>query len=274
MMAGDFSMQSTLIDVFRNLLTSIGDFLPRLMTAVVVILLGVLVAKIAERVLRTAFDKFGIDDLLGRAGVNENLQKFGLRDKPGRLLSRTVYFLLLVLFTQSVTRAVGLDTIADAIGSFFAYLPNLVAAFLVLLLGMIVSGFLGGTVARSAEEAGIEYAAVLGRLVGALVLFVVIIMAISQLRIDTDIIKAVVLVLLAGFALAVALTFGLGTREITRNMVAGFYARKMFASGETIRIRGERGTLVSITPLQTIIDQDGATVSFPNRIFLDEVIRR
>jgi small-conductance mechanosensitive channel len=273
-MNDSFGLKDAALEVLHTLTAAVAELVPRLLIAVVVILVGVLVARLAERAVRVIFDRFRINDLLERAGVITTLKKFGLQDSPGRLLSRTIYFLLIILFVQAVTRAVGLGAIADAISSFFAYLPNLVAAFLVLLLGMMVAQFIAGAVTRSAAEAGVEFAPILGRIVSSLILFVVVMMAISQLKIDTEIVRSVVLVLLSGFALAFALSFGLGSREVTRNIMAGFYVRKLFRVGELIEIGNERGTLVGITAMHALVEQDGETLSFPNRRFLDEVVRQ
>jgi small-conductance mechanosensitive channel len=259
--------------VTENLVIMVADMVPRFLVALVVILLGLLVAKIAEKTIRMLFERLRIDALLERAGFTGALRRMGLTGSPGKLLARSVYFLLIVLFTQAVCRAVGLHVIADAIGAFFSYLPNLAAAFLVLLLGMIVSQFLGRTISTSAEESGLEYGAMLGRAVSSLVMFVVVIMAIGQLRIDTGIIRMVVLVLLSGVAVAIALSFGLGTRDITRNIVAGFYVRRLLREGEALEIDGQSGTLVGVTALQTLIAQDGRTVAIPNQRFLDQVAR-
>ncbi len=273
-MDGGFGLKEASLEVLQTLTGAVADLVPRLLTAVVVILVGIVVARLAERTVRMIFDRFRLNDLLERVGVIGTLKKFGLQDSPGRLLSRTIYFLLIILFVQAVSRAVGLGAIADAISAFFTYLPNLVAAFLVLLLGMMVAQFIARAVSRSAAEAGVEFAPLLGRIVSTLILFVVVMMAISQLKIDTDIIRSVVLVLLAGFTLAFALSFGLGSREVTRNIMAGFYVRKLFRVGESIEISGERGVLMGITAMHTLVDKDGETLAFPNRRFLDDTVRQ
>ncbi|NNF07484.1 MAG: mechanosensitive ion channel [Candidatus Eisenbacteria bacterium] len=273
-MDNGFSLTGTLQDVGQNLLQSFSDFIPRAVTAIIVILIGLLVAKIAERFLRGLFEKLKFDDLLEKVGVTESLRKFGMDKGPGYVLSRSVYFLLVILFTQSVTRAVGLNTIADAIGAFFGYLPNLLTAFLVLLVGMIVSQFAGNVVTRSASDSGVDYAPMLGRMVSGLIFFVVLIMSISQLKIDTEIVRIVVTIILSAFGLGLALTFGLGSRSVTRNILAGFYARKLFTIGEQIEIKGESGTLNAITPLQTLIEREGSVIAIPNQVFLDEVVKQ
>jgi hypothetical protein len=273
-MDGQFSLTGTLLRILDNMVNAVSEFVPRALTALLIILLGWLIAKGAERGISSAFSRLKLDVFLDKVGLAPSLQKLGLKSPPGRVLARAAYYLLLIFFFQNAAQAAGLLTIAAAIGSFFSYLPNLLAAVLVLFLGIVIAQFLGRTITQSATDAGIDYAALLGRIVSGLVLFVMIIMAITQLEFDTQVVISVVLVLLSGFSLALALSFGLGTRDITRNIVAGFYARKLFRSGEEVDIGGERGILVSILPIQTLIKKDDQTLAIPNRVFLDEVIKQ
>ncbi len=90
---------------------------------------------------------------------------------------------------------------------------------------------------------------------------------------ETEIIRIFTLCILSGLAVAFGLSFGLGTREITRNIVSGFYARKVFQVGDAIEVRGRKGTLKSITPTQTLLEADGETIAVSNGVFLDEVVR-
>jgi small-conductance mechanosensitive channel len=202
------------------------------------------------------------------------LQKLGLQGAPGDLLSRLVYYLILALFIQSAAQSVGLVAVSDAITAFFGYLPNLLAAVVVLMIGLLIAQFASGAVTRSARDSGVEFAPILGRIVSGLIIFVVGLMAVTELQIDTDVIRSVVLVLLAGLALALALTFGLGTRDITRNLVAGFYARKLFKPGDRIEIAGRSGILAGISPVQVVIEEDGAMTTIPNKVFLEEAVRQ
>jgi small-conductance mechanosensitive channel len=273
-MDNSFSLMSAITGVLNSLSDSFAAFTPRALTALVVFLAGLLLAKIAARVIKTTFARLKVDDLLERVGLTEILHKLGLRETPGYLLSRLVFYLLLLLFTQSAAEAVGLTAISGSITAFFGYLPHFVAASIVLLIGMLIAQFAGGAVTRSARDSGIEFAPILGRIVSSLVIFLAGLMAVTQLRIDTEIIHSVVLIMLAGAALALALTFGLGTREITRNLVAGFYVRKLFEVGKDLEVNEVDGTLAGITPLHTVIEKDGQLVTVPNSVFLEKSARQ
>ena len=99
-------------------------------------------------------------------------------------------------------------------------------------------------------------------------------MAVAQLKIDTGMIRIVTSFVLAGAALAFGLSFGLGTREIVRNIVAGFYARKFLSVGKTLEILGHRGVLTAITPTHSILESDGQNISLANSAFLEQVSKQ
>ncbi|MDH3424226.1 MAG: mechanosensitive ion channel, partial [Gemmatimonadota bacterium] len=150
----------------------------------------------------------------------------------------------------------------------------IVAAILILVLGSTAAQFAGRAVTEAATSSGIEFAGSLGSVVSAVVMFVLGIMAVSQLKIDTEIVQVVTAAVLAGMALAFGLTFGLGSRDLTRNILAGFYARKTFEIGRTMEVRGESGELKTITPTQTLLQQGDRVVAVANSVFLEEVVKQ
>ncbi len=273
-MENEFSLQSALNSVLESLTASVAGFLPKALTALAVFLVGFILAKIAAKTIKTVFEKLRLNDLLQRIGLTETLERFGLQETPGYLLSRLVYYLILALFIQSAAESVGLAAVADAMTAFFNYLPNLLAAALILLIGMIIAQFASGAVTSSARNSGVEFAPILGRAVSSLIVFLAVLMAVTQLKIDTEIIMSVVLILLAGGSLALALTFGLGSRDITRNLIAGFYARKIFEPGEKIEIHGREGVLAGITPVHALLEEEGRMTTIPNSVFLEEAVRQ
>jgi len=268
-----FALTDALLEVGRSVTTSMAEFVPRILTAVAVVLVGLLVAKLVERLLRGFLVKVRFDAILERLGLADALARVGVKGSASHGVGRIVYFLLLVLFTQSAARSVGLVAISSAIQSFFSYVPNLVAAVAIVLLGTVVARAAARMVETSARDSGIDYAPTLGRVVSALIMFVMLIMAVTQLEIDTELIRSVAIVLIAGAALAFALTFGLGSRGITRNVLAGFYIRKLVRPGERVEVSGVRGTLVAVTPVKTVVETDDEVIAVANEAFLDGVVK-
>jgi small-conductance mechanosensitive channel len=267
-------IRQRLIDAFANLISSVVNAVPTLIVGILLVAGAFLLATLAERSLRFILTKVRFDQLVGKAGIDQAFQRLGIRQDLTWVIPRLVYFLVLLLLAQTAVEALGLEAIGNAINAFFSYLPNIVAAMLLLLLGSTVGQFAGRTVTSSAESAGLDFAPALGRLVSSGILFVCAMMAIAQLKIDTEIIRIVTSLVLGGAALAFGLSFGLGTRDIIRNIAAGFYARKLVAIGRPLEIKGERGVLVAVTATHTILEFEGKETLLPNSEFLNEVAKQ
>jgi hypothetical protein len=263
-------MKEKLVLAFSNLADSVIAAVPKVALGLVLVFAALLAARIIEAALRYALTKLRFDALVGKVGIDRALQRLGIRQQLALLIPRLVYFLVLLLLAKTAVDALGLTAISDAIGAFFGYLPNIVAALLLLILGSTVGQFAGQTVAQSAQSSGIEFAPALGKLVSGLILFVCAMMAIAQLKIDTDIVRIVTSFLLGGAALAFGLSFGLGTRGVVRNIAAGFYARKLLVVGRPLEVAGRRGVLRAITATHLVLDADGKETMVSNETFLDE----
>jgi hypothetical protein len=262
------------VTTYQGMVDSVIAWTPTVLLALLLLISALVVAKIVEKVLRTVMVRLRFDALVEKVGIDQAIQRLGMRESLNVVIPRIVYYLLLFLFAKTAADALGLVAISGAIGAFMAYLPNIIAALLILILGSAAAQFAGRTVAEAAGNSGIEFASSLGGVVSGLLLFVLGIMAITQLQIDTEIIRVVTTAILAGMALAFGLTFGLGSRDMTRNILAGFYARKTFDIGKEIEIRGERGELKSITPTQTLLQQGDRVVAVANAVFLEEIVKQ
>lgn len=259
--------------IYRSAVDGALRTIPHVLAGVITLLTLVVVAKILERLLRGLLVRLRFDVLLQHAGIDKALHRLGLRESINVVLPRLVYFLLLCLIARIGADLLGLRPVSDAFAAFFGYLPNVVAAVLLLVVGSAASQFAGQTVAQAAREANIDFARSLGNLVSMLILFVVGIMALSQLRIETEIIHVVTICSLSGVALAFGLSIGLGARAITRDIVAGFYVRKVVSPGDEIEVDGERGTLVAITSAQALLATSTRTVAIANSRLLRGVAR-
>lgn len=261
-------MGDKLLQAFGGLMDSIIVATPKVAVGILLIIAAVLGAKVIEKVLRFVLTKVRFDRLVGTVGVDRALQRLGIRQELTVLIPRLTYFLVLILFAKTAVDALGLVAISNAIGAFFSYLPNIVAALLLLILGSTAGQFAGQTVSQSAANSGIEFAPALGRLVSGVILFVCAMMAIAQLRIDTDIVRIVTSLVLGGAALAFGLSFGLGTREIVRNIAAGFYARKILVIGKPVEIGGEQGVLRAVTATHLILQSGDQETAVSNATLL------
>lgn len=268
-------MKEKLFSAFENLADSAVAAAPRVLIGIVLMVVGLLAAKIIEIVLRFILTRIRFDGLMEKAGIDKTLQRVGLRQQLNVTIPRIVYFLTLIVIARTAADGLGLTAISSAIGAFFAYLPNIIAALLLLIVGTAVSQFASETVTEAGRNSGLDFAPTLGKLVSGLIMFVVGMMAIGQLQIDTNMVRIVTSFILGGGALAFGLAFGLGTRDVVRNITAGFYLRKHLLVGERVEIIGQSGILRSITATHVVLEgEDGIEISLANSMFLDQVAKQ
>jgi len=268
-------MKEKLFSAFTSLADSVIATAPKVVVGIVLMVVGLVVAKIIEVVLRFVLTRIRFDTLMEKAGVDKTLHRIGLRQQLNIAIPRIVYFLTLIILARTASDALGLTAISGAIGAFFSYLPNIIAALLLLIVGTAIAQFAAETVTEAAHNAGIDFAPALGKMVSGLIMFVVGMMAIGQLQIDTNMVRIVTSFILGGGALAFGLAFGLGTRDVVRNITAGFYLRKQLLVGESVEIAGQSGILKSITTTHAVLaGTDGSEISVANSTFLDQVAKQ
>jgi len=268
-------MKEKLFSAFENLADSAIAAAPRVLIGIVLMVVGLAVAKVIEVVLRFVLTRIRFDTLMEKAGIDKTLHRIGLRQQLNVAIPRIVYFLTLIVLARTASDGLGLTAISGAIGSFFAYLPNIIAALLLMIVGTAVAQFASQTVTEAAHNSGIDFAPTLGKLVSGLIVFVVGMMAIGQLQIDTNMVRIVTSFALGGTALAFGLSFGLGTRDVVRNITAGFYLRKYLLIGESVEIAGQTGILRSITATHVLLEGANTTeISVANATFLDQVAKQ
>lgn len=256
--------------LFRDVVAAI----PRVLVALTLVFIALVFASAIEKALRAVLVRLRFDSIIRRAGIDQWLQRVGIRQPINDFLPRVAYFLLLFLLARTVADALGLEGVSGAISETLAYLPNVIAALLILIVGGAIARFIGNAVTHAAQNAGVDFAQSLGNFVCGLIVFVLVVMALGQLEIETLFLREFATAVLAGIALAFGLSFGLGSRDATRNIIAGFYARRTFRVGEELEIGGERGILVAITPTQILLQQEGRTVAVANSMLFDGVVRQ
>ncbi|MBN1569117.1 MAG: mechanosensitive ion channel [Acidobacteria bacterium] len=267
-------MKEKLYESFQGLVDMVAGAAPKVVLGILLLLIAIVVAKVVEKVLSLFLVRLRLDNLVQQAGLDRMLRSIGIRQKLDFFIPRLIYYLILCLLAKTLADSLELVAISNALGAFFSYLPNLIAAFLLVMLGSALSQFIGTTVRQAAENAGLDFAAGLGRLISGLVFFIVAVMAISQLKVDTEMLRLVTAIVLAAGALAFGISFGFGARDIVRNILAGFYVRKFLQTGKPIAIIGQHGTLQAITATHTILDSEEHSISISNATFLDQVGRQ
>ena len=255
--------------------TKVASFIPDLVAAIVIVVLGFLVAKLIDAVLSKGLAKLGLDRLLAGVGVNKLLARSGITIAPSALIGKVVYWFIVLTFLISAAESLGLARVSSTLDAFVLYLPKVFGAALILLAGLLLSHFVNGVVRGAGESIGIDYAAGLGRLAQGLLVIITASLVIGQLQIETDLLNTVVAIVLVSFGAAAAIALGLGSKTIVTQILAGIYIRELYEVGDRIRMGDEEGVIDEIGTVKTsLVDDDGRLVSVPNTTLLEQRVSR
>jgi hypothetical protein len=212
-MGAESDWQSLIITPIREMLTKILGYLPTLLGALLILIVGWIVAKIIKRLIETLLKAVRFDALADKAGITGILKKGNLKITAGELISGLVYWLVIIMVLVMVVNALGLPKASDVLASLFAYVPNVIAALFVLVVAMFLASFVSGIVQTAAGNANLprpELYAGVSR--WAIIIFAVTI-ALGELGIATLLVTTTFNIILGGVCLALALAFGLGGKD-------------------------------------------------------------
>lgn len=263
----------SLVAAMTALWTKVANFIPNLFGALVVVLLGFVVAKLLDTLLSKLLAKLGLDRLMGGTGLTKLISRAGVQVPISTLIGKIIYWFVLLIFLVSAAESLGLERVSATLDMLALYLPKVFGAALVLLVGVLLAQLANGLVRGAAEGVGLDYSAGLGRIAQGLVIIISISVAISQLEVKTDLLNHVIVIALLTVGLAVALALGLGSRELAGQILAGIYVRELYQVGQHVRVGGVEGQIEEIgTVKTTLLTDDGELVSLSNRILLDQQV--
>jgi small-conductance mechanosensitive channel len=205
------------IDVFLASVTSfwtqLAGFVPQLLAAMLLLLLGWLVAKVIRAGMVRLLRALQFDRLSERSGIEAFLKQGQLTVSLSGLLAGLVYWLIILIVIVTVSNSLGLHLVAELFNRVVLYIPNVIVAILILVLGAILARFINRLVFAYLNNIGLQGALTISTLSEYAVLIFVFFVALEQLEIGRQLITAAFIIGFGAVGLALALAFGLGGRE-------------------------------------------------------------
>lgn len=248
--------------------------LPNLVAALLILVVGYVVARVAATVVRRLLSVVGFDRLSERIGLAGLLKRINVDRTASHILGRVVFWILMLTFLLSASESLGLDRLSATINSLVQYLPRVLGAVFILAIGLFAATFARDAVRAGAETIGSRYAKTLGQTTYLLLAVIAAALAIGQLEVETQLLTIAIGVVMTAAGIATALALGLGAREIAGNLLAGAYLRDSFPLGTRIAVDGLEGEIKAIDPLSTLIAAgDDEEVSVPNMNLVRSTVR-
>ena len=214
------------LDTTREFLHRIAAFLPLLAVGIVVILVGWLFAKAVRFAVEKALRAVNFNVLTERAGTDHFLRQGGLQGDTTTLFGIFAFWVVIIAALIIAFNVMGLTYITDLLQRVELFMPKVLVAMLVVVLGSYFAKFIGEAVHTYCVDAQIPDSDILGRIARYLIMTFVIMIALSQIEVGGDIVQRTFLILLGGLVLALALAFGLGGKEWAAAMLERWWPQR------------------------------------------------
>ncbi|HYE22427.1 MAG TPA: hypothetical protein VD998_02435 [Verrucomicrobiae bacterium] len=197
----------------ENLYARFINFLPNFLVAVIILVVGWLVAVSLAKLIKTALQSAKVDELGDKMGLDQVSARTGMKMSISGTIAWLIKWFLLIALFLAAADILGLDQISDFLNAVLLYIPNVVAAAAILLVGMLLAGFLSRLVRSSVAAAGLSSAEFLGTVTQWSIMVFAILATLDQLKVAQPFVQTLFTGFVVMLALAGGLAFGLGGRE-------------------------------------------------------------
>lgn len=210
-------------DRLQQSLSLLWEFLPSLFGAGLVLLVGFVLAKLVQKGFARVLRRIRLNDLLRKVGVLSAVDSAAAHFNPSRILAHLAFWVVMFTAMLIAANALGIDSLAPVFSELVGYVPSVIAAIVIVILGIVLGDFVGGLIMASTHA--LHGGPTLARVGKAGVVMLAVFMSLQELGVATNIVTTAFAIIFGAVALAAALSFGLGTRELAGEIARNWYNR-------------------------------------------------
>ena len=241
-----------------NALNAFLNAIPLVIGALLIIIIGWVIAGLLARLTSEVLRRVGADRLFAEHGGEVYGER--TRDiKPSVVGGELVKWLIRLVFLVAAANVLGLTQVSELLNDVLLWIPNLIVAAIILLVAPLLARFVRGAIEVGAGEMGFTNAPLLGRIAEIAIVAFAVVIAINQIGIAADLVNTLFIGLVAALALAFGLAFGLGGRDVAAQLTQRWYEQSQDAAAR-VKSRAEGGSTEDIGPTTR---QSGTTSTAP-----------
>ena len=207
---------------FQQVWVGFIGFVPSLLGAVIIFIVGLIVASGLGTLVEKLIGMLKVDKALARAGVEEYVERAGMRLSTGKFLGQVVYWFIVITFLLASSELLGFYALSSFLTQVLLYIPQVVVAVLIMLVTVIVANFLRKVVKASVMSARLHAANFLGTITWYAVILFGLTTSLAQLGLDVTILNTLITGIIAMLAIAGGIAFGLGGKEYASHLIEKF----------------------------------------------------
>lgn len=249
--------------IFNELLARFSEAAPKLLFALLILILGRIIAGAIRNLVRRILAGLRVDRLAEQLNDIDLVQRSGMKIQISNVVAQMIYYVLMLGFIIFATDMLGIPAITDMVRDVIDYLPALFSAFVLFLLGLFLADMIRNVVLTALQSMGIPSAKMVATAVFYFLFITIAVSALSQAKISTGFIASNLTVIIGALALAFAFGYGFAARDLIANYLAGHYNRGKVRIGDDVSIDGVRGKVVMIDSTSLILQTPERAIIIP-----------
>lgn len=222
-----------MIESLRSGLDAFFAFIPQLIGAILIVVIGYIVAKLLQAVVSRVLKAVGFDGWMERGGIKQFFDRAQTRETPATVLGKLVFWFVFIITITMAADALGIQQVSQVLAQLIAYIPSIIAAILILILAALLANFLSGIVR------GATGSAILASIARYAIIVYAVFAALTELGIAVQLTAPTFLIVLGAIALAAAIAFGWGGRDVAKDLIERYYNRRDDVTNDEVALRSE-----------------------------------
>jgi len=207
------------VEPFKAMLMKIWSYIPAIAGAIVILIVGWLIAKLVEAIIVRVLKSVRLDMASDKAGLTNVLAQGEIHMSVSELIGAVIYWIIILVVIATALGTLNLTVAAELISRLIEYIPNILGAIFIVIVGTFLADFVSAIVRTTANNAGIRKANLMAKMIKTILVVFAIVIAIEQLKIASTLIVLAVNVILISIGIGIALAFGLGCKDIAGKYV-------------------------------------------------------
>jgi hypothetical protein len=257
------NLAEILRNTFQTLIDQFVEFVPRILGAIVILLIGVGVARLVSFIVQRVLGKVGFDKIGNRLNEISVIKQLGTEIKLSEIIAKVLYYFILLVFVTAATETLGVAAITEMVSSLVNFIPKLIAAAIMLQVGVLLADTLRTAVLNVCQSFNISSGRLLSMIVFVFFLIITIISALGQAGINTELLESSFNLIIGGVIFAFAIGYGFASRDVMANILSSFYTKNKFREGQTIQIDEVKGEILRIDTTSLTIRTGETTTIIP-----------
>ena len=267
LMFGD-DIQKALLDMLLGMVSAI----PKFVTAAIILIIGYIIARMVMKIVNKAIEKSGINKLGDQLNNIDILAENNITVKLSTILGKILYYCILLVFVMTAVGALDMPVLAELIQNFIVFVPNLIAAFIILLGGLLLADTIKNVVFATCKSLGMPSANIIASFVFYFIFVNVIIVALSQAKINTEFFAQNISIIIAGGVLAFSIGYGFASKDLVASFLASYYTKDKLNVGDKVTLNGVTGKIINIDKSSVTVQSENKSIIIPlNKILQDNI---